>query len=556
MDAYSILYSLYCQVIRSVLLSMVFSFVIMPVAAVTSMQIDSVLSALDTEIDNRHSYIVAKEKQLILLKNKLANLPTGESRFDLCSILYSEYRNYQFDSVYAYADKMYDIAIENNNQSELVLAHVALLDCYTSVGFFKEAAEVDKLIKVTAIPKAVLPHYYTLKARMFQNLESYVGRESKLGLRYAHSRETCYDSILSLTPVGSYEHDYAAIEKKVMWKYLPRESIDERIRLLRVHHLNDHEKAINYSILSNTYKGVEQVDSAIYFAALAVIYDIRSLTRENTAAKDLAILMQQRGDLSRASRYIHLALDDAKTYNSRIRQIEVNSVLPSIENARYVWLRNTKTMLIYAISLLGLLLLLLFLMYAKIRRRNRSLCESNAAIRSKTEELDKSNEQLSELNLKLKEVNEIKDRYIIESIKANQYVNEVAEMSNTAIRKLNDKKYDEVKYLLYDMGVKKEWQRLFSAFDKAFMKLFPNFVDEYNKLFPKEYQVSIDSSGELSTEIRIFALMRVGISNPTDVAKYLNLSTNTIYVYKAKTKAKALVPKEEFDDYIMAIPKV
>ena len=552
MDAYSILYSLYCQVIRSVLLSMVFSFVIMPVAAVTSMQIDSVLSALDTEIDNRHSYIVAKEKQLILLKNKLANLPTGESRFDLCSILYSEYRNYQFDSVYAYADKMYDIAIENNNQSELVLAHVALLDCYTSVGFFKEAAEVDKLIKVTAIPKAVLPHYYTLKARMFQNLESYVGRESKLGLRYAHSRETCYDSILSLTPVGSYEHDYAAIEKKVIWKYLPRESIDERIRLLRVHHLNDHEKAINYSILSNTYKGVEQVDSAIYFAALAVIYDIRSLTRENTAAKDLAILMQQRGDLSRASRYIHLALDDAKTYNSRIRQIEVNSVLPSIENARYVWLRNTKTMLIYAISLFGLLLLLLFLMYAKIRRRNRSLCESNAAIRSKTEELDKSNEQLSELNLKLKEVNEIKDRYIIESIKANQYVNEVAEMSNTAIRKLNDKKYDEVKYLLYDMGVKKE----FSAFDKAFMKLFPNFVDEYNKLFPKEYQVSIDSSGELSTEIRIFALMRVGISNPTDVAKYLNLSTNTIYVYKAKTKAKALVPKEEFDDYIMAIPKV
>lgn len=116
--------------------------------------------------------------------------------------------------------------------------------------------------------------------------------------------------------------------------------------------------------------------------------------------------------------------------------------------------------------------------------------------------------------------------------------------------------FEEVKYLLYDMGVKKERQRLFSAFDKAFMKLFPNFVDEYNKLFPKEYQVSIDSSGELSTEIRIFALMRVGISNPTDVAKYLNLSTNTIYVYKAKTKAKALVPKEEFDDYIMAIPKV
>ena len=86
------------------------------------------------------------------------------------------------------------------------------------------------------------------------------------------------------------------------------------------------------------------------------------------------------------------------------------------------------------------------------------------------------------------------------------------------------------------------------------MKLFPNFVREYNKLFPKEYQVSIDSSGKLSTEIRIFALM-VSVLTSCGVAKYLNLSTNTIYVYKAKTKAKALVPKEEFDDYIMAIPK-
>ncbi len=90
MDAYSILYSLHYQVIRPVLLCIVFGFVIIPVGAVTPVQIDSVLSALDTEIDNRHSYIAVKERQLVLLKNKLANLPRGESRFDLCSILYSE----------------------------------------------------------------------------------------------------------------------------------------------------------------------------------------------------------------------------------------------------------------------------------------------------------------------------------------------------------------------------------------------------------------------------------------------------------------------------------
>ena len=96
MDAYSILDLLHGQVVKSALLSVIFSFVIMPVAAVTPIQIDSVLSILDTEIDNRHSYIMAKEKQLILLKNKLANLPTGESRFDLWR---DDYYGYDCDDV-------------------------------------------------------------------------------------------------------------------------------------------------------------------------------------------------------------------------------------------------------------------------------------------------------------------------------------------------------------------------------------------------------------------------------------------------------------------------
>ena len=97
---------------------------------------------------------------------------------------------------------------------------------------------------------------------------------------------------------------------------------------------------------------------------------------------------------------------------------------------------------------------------------------------------------------------------------------------------------------------------MYISFDTAFLKLFPNFIEEFNKLFDEEHRIGIDSDGRLPTEIRIFALLRLGISNPVDVARYLNLSVNTVYVYKTRVKARARVPKAQFDDLVMAIPKV
>ena len=361
--------------------------------------------------------------------------------------------------------------------------------------------------------------------------------------------------MLQLTPAGCYEHDHAAIEKDQIWRYIPDIVIRRFTLLLDSYPSDNHQKAVTYSLLAKAAIGLGDMDAAIYYAALSAIHDIRSSTRETTAAKDLASLLQQRGDLDRASRYIHLALDDAKAYNTRIRQIEINAILPSIESSRYYFVRNKLVFRTYAVVLFVAVALLLFYMYIKLKRRSRQLAESNEIIRSKSEELDHINESLSNLNAHLQEVNDIKDRYIIETIKANQYVNEVAEMSKSAIRALNERKYDDLKRYLYDMGIKKEWERLFSTFDSAFMKLFPNFIDEYNKLFPAEHRVTLNSAGELSTEMRIFALMRLGIDDPIEVAKYLNLSTNTVYVYKAKVKSKSLVPKNEFDDRIMAIPK-
>ena len=266
--------------------------------------------------------------------------------------------------------------------------------------------------------------------------------------------------------------------------------------------------------------------------------------------------MHAEGQLDRANRYIHHALDDARAFNSRIRLIEINSVLPIIETTRYGRVtERVYQLVIIVIVVVGLFLLSLYLFF-KLRRRNRSLAESHEEIRRKTEALQESNDTLKDLNNRLKETGEIKDQYIIQSLIGNtDFVGIVEGKVKRALAKLKARQYDEVARILHETGIKDERERMYSSFDSAFLKLFPNFPVAFNALFPEEERMEIDEEKGLPTEVRIYALMRLGIDNAAEVAKYLNLSVNTVYVYKTRLKSKSNVSKDDFDRCVMQIPK-
>ena len=174
----------------------------------------------------------------------------------------------------------------------------------------------------------------------------------------------------------------------------------------------------------------------------------------------------------------------------------------------------------------------------------------------KTTLLEQSNQSLTEVISKLREANEIKDQYIIQSLYGNTaFVNEVNEAVNEAAREITLKRADEARTTLYHIGIKKERARIAATFDTAFLKLFPNWIDEFNALFPENMKVLLSEDGTMPMDVRIFALMRLGFDNPTEVAEYLNLSVDTVYVYKARIKSRSIVDKDEFDSRIMAIPK-
>lgn len=524
---------------------------------ISEAQLDSVLQLLDDEILHADTRRNSKNEHISLLRNELDRARSDEMRLSLMHSLYDEYRSYQNDSATHYATRMVALADATGNAAEAATARMTLLDSYLTVGFFKEASEVDACIDSSVLAPERRTEYFRLRARLFQNLESYVNRNSELGAQYAAERSAAYDSIIALTTPGSYDYEEARLERELVYKNIPELAVSTRLGFLQRPELTDHDRAINYSILGSVHQWNDMPDDAAYYFACSAIYDMRSNTRETTATKDLAALMLERGDIVRANRYIRLALDDANFFNSRLRSIEINAVLPHIEMARYNWLDSQRWTLIFIVVLVCMLLVATALLWLKLRNRNLRLAAFHDEITRKSDALEESNANLRRVNDELRKTTEIKDQYIMQSLYGNtDFVDEVESKLTKAISKLKARQYDELGRILYSIGVKQERQRMYISFDTAFLKLFPNFIEEFNRLFDEEHRIGVDSDGRLPTEIRIFALLRLGISNPVDVARYLNLSVNTVYVYKTRVKARARVPKNEFDDLVMAIPKI
>ena len=530
--------------------------------AYADVRLDSTLKVLIDEINASSTYSLTKEQRLNSLRKAYFENNSAASSFRLAKELFDEYIYYQSDSAYSYASRMREHAQKLNEEPKLALANFALMKCFSSNGYFKEAADMNRLIDVSQLPHEVLTDYLRSSATFYQNLESYVGgADTQLGSIYRNKRLEVARQLASVADTNSYLWQQNNID--LMENPSPKEQITERLKLLQCFRLDDHEQAIQHSLLGHAYLADGNRNAAKFHLAQSAIHDLRGNIHETTAAKMLAELMYEDNDLHRAHLLVHRAFDDASFYKSHLRRDQLSRTMQLIDSARFNWRSNQLWMLVAVV--IGFLFLsgAILVLFIKVRHRNRLIEAVNKEIQEKSDSLARTqlevetiNQELQNTISQLKEVSEIKDRYITQSLYVNTvFVNQVEERCKNAMKQLKEKKYDELKFLPFQMGIKEERQRIFRSFDNAFLQLFPNFIEEFNCLFKEEDWIELNENQELPMDIRIFALLRLGISDPTEVAKYLNLSPKTVYVYKTKLKSKSLVENNDFEARIMAIPK-
>jgi hypothetical protein len=510
-------------------------------------KVDSVLTVLNHEIDNRETYYQKKESKIKKLKLKISHVDNLRVKYGLYNQLFDEYITYQYDSAYTYASKIKVIAKSLQDNTLNALAGCNLLYCYMSTGLFKESYDVMSSINISNTPDKVKAEYYELCMRLFSDMSSY-SQGTPFDAKYNNLISLYCDSALLYTRPGSFDY-----EKIVAFKLRDRKDQAKKaacyLDILKRFKIDSHSKAVIYSSLGRLYIGLNDFDNGIYYMALSAIEDIRSATRETTAKKELASCLFSKGEVMQASKYIQIALEEITAYNARHRKMEINTVLPIVEKQRLNIIEKQKKDL--AISLIALSILFIALLYAVfiIYKQIKKLKLAKQSIQNHYNEI-------SVVNEKLEESNEIKDQYIFQSLYGkSDYLEKVETLLKKQERKLKARQFDDLQMLHKEFNIKTERENMFSSFDQAFLKLFPNFIDEYNKFFNPEDRTVLDAEGNLTPELRIFALIRLGVSESERIAKFLNLSVNTIYVYKAKVKGKTIIPKEEFDYRIMQIKK-
>jgi hypothetical protein len=168
--------------------------------------------------------------------------------------------------------------------------------------------------------------------------------------------------------------------------------------------------------------------------------------------------------------------------------------------------------------------------------------------------ISEANDTLTETNHQLVDANKIKEEYIWYYFTTTaEYIAKLESLKKSMDLKLMTKKLDDLRFTVDSINIKKERDDLYHNFDAVFLKLFPDFITIFNSFFKEEDRIIPKEDHLLNTELRIFALIRMGIHDHEKIAKILDYSVTTIYTYKTRIRNKSLLPNDEFERQVMAI---
>ncbi len=529
-------------------LTLALSFFLVVATVGATPRTDSLLVKLDSLLKQREFFLKKKEDRIASLKDQVKLSP---DKFYTYEKIYEEYKSFIYDSAFSYARKMQTEAYRSNDPIKIASSKIKLSFVLLSSGMFNEA--LDTLHTISRdLPDSIDIAFYSVLSRTYYDLVDF-NRDNYFTERYTKLGNQYVDSALMLSEKGTKQHHLL-----LALKHLRLEQIDsarqEYEYILASFNLTDPEIGIAASTLGYIYQRKSRIADAIEMLIVASISDTRACTKEALALLNLAELLYNIGELSRAYKYVKLAMDDANFYGARHRKIQVAAVFPIIEGNRLETVEHQRKVLVgYAIAI-TILTILTIIFAVIIYKQFKKLKEADHRIKLANTNLQNANHLLQQVNTHLLEANKIKEEYIGYYFNINsEYLVKIEAFKQAIDNKLMLKKFDDIRFVVNNINLKKEREELYFSFDKIFLKLFPDFVTTFNSYFPKEDRVVLKEGQLLNMELRIFALIRMGIHDNEKISKILNYSINTIYNYKARIKSKSLIPNEEFEQKIMEI---
>ena len=514
--------------------------------------IDRLYNTIDSLIEHRSELLAEKEIRLKALKDGLQEGLDEDQLFKLNERIYDEYMAYNFDSAYYYINKNVERQRALGHADRFAASAVRMAHILAVSGIFNNARLLLNEVRVEDISTANKIDYYEQQSEL--NLfRSEMANFTPLFPAYVDSMQHYRQKILEIAPHDSYNYIF-----NLATYTCEQGEVDKAIKMLEDYLPKLRQGDRHYSIVTSTlaffYTHKDQPETREKYLLLSAISDLRASILENNSLRELSIILLERQEYKKAYNYLQQASADAKLYGSRLRSLQAARLAPLITQAydtERVRTQNRTYILLAILSVITLLLIGTIAFILSMMRKRRAAIEK---INTLNQELERRNAAIEAANNEMKESNRIKDEYIGRFLElSSNYIQRDEERAKLLNRLARDKKMAELYTELKSSSSLNESIRLFyQNFDTAFLNIYPNFIKEVNSLMANGNQFEVDGGQKLTTELRILALIRLGINDNQKIADILRSSITTIYTYRSKIKSRAL-SKDTFEDEIRII---
>ncbi len=525
---------------------------------------DSLIGRLEDAMQQRAEYDAQKEKRILELK-KLLNKDgiSLDQRIFFNNRLIDEYSKYAFDSAVSYLLTNIQPARKIENQEMFYELYISMADILASSGKYFEASGILKNIDPDSLAISLKIKFFKAMIKIYNEI-SFHSPFTDFNQKYSNKVKLYTDSIIPYLDPQS--EDYMAIMEK---RYRDGQDFSKSLEI------NDKRLAFSeigsraYSQItyerSLLYRLVEDEENEMKYFCLSAISDIMGSNKDNASLTELALLLHKNGDVDRANKFINFSYEDAVFFNSELRFKLLSGILPIIKDAYQNKIEKQQKLLrilliISSFLLLALIVSLLVILrqVAEVRDKKNELSNVNKQLKELNKNLEYTNDQLQFTNRELSESNHVKEHYIGNFLTiCSDYIYKLDQFNKNVNKQLANRKIEE---LFAETKSKKlieaEIKEFYEHFDKAFLHIFPNFLNDFNQLLSDGEQIELKTEERLNTELRIFALIRLGIKESAQIAKLLRYSVNTIYNYRVKVKNKARGERDNFENEVMRIDTV
>lgn len=534
-------------------------------------EIPQLLATLDSILVQTGELASQKELKIAQLKKKLSNAANFEEEFWINKMLYDESFVFNADSAMKYVDRNIQIATELKKkdwQDEWLINRSFM---FAATGLLKEAGEVLEKVDSTSLSDGLKLSYYYQRSYLYSHLGQYMGDQKQVNNKYYNEFENANKHMLALVRPKDPLYWWCVASCNELSPEDSLFSVLENV-VLSSHH-NTRLDAMNAYGLSNMYKRIGDKEKTMIYLIYSAMADLRVCNRDIASLQELSSLLYDAGDIDRAYAYMNYCLKAALLYPNRVRIINISTELDKIYanyQQRDIRWRNSLQNYLYVVTFFSIILVLALIgLYRQTKKLRKSCTELDSANHSlnqhvvelsqmhkqlalANQELQNLNELLRSANQKLQESNDVKEEYIgyVFSICSN-YISKLDEYRKNINRKLKTGQFEEARQLTDNSSLtQNELKDFYANFDAIFLRVYPDFVADLNSLLRPEEQILLKDASELNTEVRIYALVRLGINDSVKIADFLHCSPQTVYNHRLRMRNKAIIPKDKFAEAV------